>query len=422
MKKLICLLVFCMMLCGCGNKESDPISNKPPIEVDEEKLESEGYKNLSEIAYGKVEDNGDKPNVNLVYLTQKPEEAIYLWTGIQRNLLGNNVESDTSFSWGDNKYVLDDESMDKMTAENAEDYVPKEWADLLRKMESGYNINDGISKELGDSMDEAIDEFVDEYLEESKKELNVIDGFREPDYEKFNSYASENGLDGTLIYIEGKLLSQTQLGRSLDGTPTLALVVEQEDGNKWCAGVTSECEIEEIKNKNVRIFGTYQGFSDRMKLPGISVVVKNTNDFRKARIEIEENGNYIEVWNFYDNWTKLTTEGRNEENEESEPQPQETPIPTTGQQNALKSAKEYLDISAFSYSGLVSQLEYEQYTHEEAVYAVDNCGADWNEQAARSAKEYLDIMSFSRGGLIEQLEFDGFTHEQAVYGVEQNGY
>ena len=70
----------------------------------------------------------------------------------------------------------------------------------------------------------------------------------------------------------------------------------------------------------------------------------------------------------------------------------------------------------------MSQLEYEQYTHEEAVYAVDNCGADWNEQAARSAKEYLDIMSFSREGLIEQLEFDGFTNEQAVYGVEQNGY
>ena len=172
MKKLICLLVFCMMLCGCGNKESDPISNKPPIEVDEEKLESEGYKNLAEIAYGKVEDNGDKPNVNLVYLTQKPEEAIYLWTGIQRNLLGNNVESDTSFSWGDNKYVLDDESMDKMTAENAEDYVPKEWVGLLRKMESGYNINDGISKELGDSMDEAIDEFVDEYLEIRKNGNN----------------------------------------------------------------------------------------------------------------------------------------------------------------------------------------------------------------------------------------------------------
>jgi len=29
-------------------------------------------------------------------------------------------------------------------------------------------------------------------------------------------------------------------------------------------------------------------------------------------------------------------------------------------------------------------------------------------------------MSFSKDELIEQLEFDGFTHDQAVYGVEQS--
>ena len=51
-----------------------------------------------------------------------------------------------------------------------------------------------------------------------------------------------------------------------------------------------------------------------------------------------------------------------------------------------------------------------------------NCGADWNEQAAKSAESYLELMAFSRDGLISQLEFDGFTNEQAVYGVEQNGY
>ena len=76
----------------------------------------------------------------------------------------------------------------------------------------------------------------------------------------------------------------------------------------------------------------------------------------------------------------------------------------------------------FSYKGLVEQLEFEKYSHEEAVYAADNCGADWNEQAAGSAKDYLDMMSFSRDSLIEQLEFEGFTHEQAVYGAESNGY
>ncbi len=99
-----------------------------------------------------------------------------------------------------------------------------------------------------------------------------------------------------------------------------------------------------------------------------------------------------------------------------------TPSPTTGEKNALRTAREYLSISAFSYSGLIHQLEYEGYSTEEATYAADNCNANWNEQAAKSAKEYLDISSFSRQGLIDQLIYEGYTQEQAEYGVTQNGY
>ncbi len=94
---------------------------------------------------------------------------------------------------------------------------------------------------------------------------------------------------------------------------------------------------------------------------------------------------------------------------------------TAGQRNALRSAGTYLSFGAFSYNGLIKQLEYEGFTQDEAKYAADNCGADWMEQAAKSAETYLSMMGFSRSGLIEQLEYEGFTHEQAVYGVEQNG-
>ena len=99
----------------------------------------------------------------------------------------------------------------------------------------------------------------------------------------------------------------------------------------------------------------------------------------------------------------------------------ETPTVTTGQKNALKRAKQYLKTMPFSYTGLIEQLEYEKYSHEDAVYAANNCGADWNEQAANKAQDYLDVMAFSRQGLIEQLEYEGYTHEQAVYGVNQTG-
>lgn len=107
---------------------------------------------------------------------------------------------------------------------------------------------------------------------------------------------------------------------------------------------------------------------------------------------------------------------------EPAPTPEPTPALTLGQKNALAKADDYLSIMAFSYSGLIEQLEFEGFTTEEATYAADNCGADWNEQAAKKAQDYLDTMSFSRDGLIEQLEYEGFTSEQAKYGVTAVGY
>lgn len=92
---------------------------------------------------------------------------------------------------------------------------------------------------------------------------------------------------------------------------------------------------------------------------------------------------------------------------------------SSGQKNALESAKGYLAVMAFSKEGLIKQLEYEGYTNSEATYAVENCGADWNEQAVKKAKEYLDVMPFSRDELVKQLEYEGFTSSQANYGVKK---
>ena len=95
---------------------------------------------------------------------------------------------------------------------------------------------------------------------------------------------------------------------------------------------------------------------------------------------------------------------------------------TMGQKNALQSAQQYLSIMAFSHDGLMDQLKFDGYSDEEATFAADNCGADWNEQAVKSAKQYLDLMSFSRDGLIDQLEFDGYTSEQASHATDAVGY
>ena len=58
----------------------------------------------------------------------------------------------------------------------------------------------------------------------------------------------------------------------------------------------------------------------------------------------------------------------------------------------------------------------------DANLAVDHIDVDWNEQAANSPD--LEHSSFSRRGLIDQLSSEygeQFTHEQAVYGVNQTG-
>lgn len=91
-------------------------------------------------------------------------------------------------------------------------------------------------------------------------------------------------------------------------------------------------------------------------------------------------------------------------------------------EQALKKAKSYLDFTAFSRKGLIGQLEYEGFTTDQATQAVDNCGANWNEQAAKKAKSYLEYSAFSRSGLIDQLKYEGFTENQAEYGARQNGY
>lgn len=132
--------------------------------------------------------------------------------------------------------------------------------------------------------------------------------------------------------------------------------------------------------------------------------------------------------------TEATTENDNPapivEKTETAPTPAKTETKTTppptssetvSQKNAVAKAKSYLNYTAFSHDGLVDQLEYDQFSHADAVYGADNSGANWNEQAAKKAKAYMEYSAFSRGSLIDQLKYDKFTQAQAEYGVNAVG-
>src|SRR4051812_19040412 len=63
---------------------------------------------------------------------------------------------------------------------------------------------------------------------------------------------------------------------------------------------------------------------------------------------------------------------------------------TSGQRNALGTARNYLEYQAFSKKGLISQLKYEGYSTRDAKWAVNHVHANWYRQAVKKAEEYLD--------------------------------
>lgn len=87
-------------------------------------------------------------------------------------------------------------------------------------------------------------------------------------------------------------------------------------------------------------------------------------------------------------------------------------------QNAVKSAINWLKISSYSRTGLIKRLEADKFPTDAAIYAVDNCGADWNEQAVKSAQGWLKIDSYSKQGLVDRLIADGFTQSEAQHGAD----
>jgi hypothetical protein len=103
------------------------------------------------------------------------------------------------------------------------------------------------------------------------------------------------------------------------------------------------------------------------------------------------------------------------------PPPAPVPTETVSQKNAVAKAIDYLNYTAFSHDGLVTQLEYDQFSNADAEYGADNSGANWNAEAATKAKDYMNYSAFSRGGLITQLEYDQFTEAQAEYGANAVG-
>ena len=101
---------------------------------------------------------------------------------------------------------------------------------------------------------------------------------------------------------------------------------------------------------------------------------------------------------------------------------------TPDEKKALEKACSYIDNyledhNGYSHEELVKKLQRNGFSAEEARFAADNCGANWNEQAAYQAGVYLVIYPNStKDRIIDLLLYEGFTYAQALVGAQANGF
>ena len=100
------------------------------------------------------------------------------------------------------------------------------------------------------------------------------------------------------------------------------------------------------------------------------------------------------------------------------------------QRDVVAEAESFVEYSNMSYLGLIDMLEFLNFTHEEAVFAVDFIEAkvNWFEECADEAKDFIEYSSktenhsFTRDELKSLLEFQGYTEEEVEYGLKAVGY
>lgn len=224
------------------------------------------------------------------------------------------------------------------------------------------------------------------------------------------STAEESSALDKITEIIQEKFNDTQLSEAVNSNGRVLYVTAGPDEDSSSLGtVIGEASVESWFDYDYVMISQ---FSD--KHLAVSVLLKCDDNQMTDHVWVDDSGNLVKEANETADQTSKETSAAENTSDNSNV--------SMEYKNALNRGKNYLKYSAFSYSSLVDQLEYEGYSTEAATYAADNCGADWNEQAAKKAQSYLDFSAFSRSGLIDQLVFEGFTAEEAEYGVTAVGY
>lgn len=87
---------------------------------------------------------------------------------------------------------------------------------------------------------------------------------------------------------------------------------------------------------------------------------------------------------------------------------------------AVNSATEYYDrdTSAGPNDVLEWLTSFDEYSYEEAIYAIENAGLDWKRRAVEWSNEYKDGCYMYPSELLSELELKGFNEEDCKYAIQ----
>lgn len=237
------------------------------------------------------------------------------------------------------------------------------------------------------------------YTVEAKLDFDKILGDKEDDIKS----AIENSLSGLGNVSE----EDFDLSKIIDLLEDVAITVTIDGDNDTITAIS--IDLKSCIGKILEVSSTEDvNVKDLLSINEASVTLE-FSDFGKTKVELPD---------------EIKDVDDSDDSDDKKDEEKTTPASnvSAGESNALKSAKSYLDMGGFSKESLKGQLEYEGYDANQIQYALDNCGADWKEQALESAKSYLsDDIGFSKLGLMDQLEYEKFTSEEIQYAIDNCG-
>jgi len=121
---------------------------------------------------------------------------------------------------------------------------------------------------------------------ESKVPQNFTDGYEKAVFSKFNSFASENGLGGTEVYIDC-IIDRTSIIDTDEGKIIVGYLIDN-DNNNWIALLNgtvfvNEKEYNSVIGKPLVFCGIYDGYSATEKMPYVyldELCVKETGEIK----------------------------------------------------------------------------------------------------------------------------------------------